>query len=82
MAVNSAITWTGATWNPATGCTKTTRGRDHCNGKRFERGSASPRDGLALPHTTMSRALTCGSGRCESNSQQGGAGRERYSSTS
>ena len=30
MADNSAIEWTDATWNPATGCTKVSEGCDYC----------------------------------------------------
>lgn len=35
MADGSAIEWTDATWNPVTGCTKTSRGCDHCYAERF-----------------------------------------------
>jgi len=35
MADNSGIEWTDATWNPVTGCTKVTRGCDHCYAERF-----------------------------------------------
>ena len=35
MADNSAIEWTDATWNPITGCTKISRGCDHCYAERF-----------------------------------------------
>ena len=35
MADNSAIEWTDATWNPVTGCTKVSRGCDHCYAERF-----------------------------------------------
>ena len=35
MSANSAIEWTDATWNPVTGCTKITRGCDHCYAARF-----------------------------------------------
>lgn len=35
MADKSAIEWTDATWNPITGCTKITRGCDHCYAERF-----------------------------------------------
>lgn len=30
MADRSAIEWTGATWNPTTGCDRTSPGCDHC----------------------------------------------------
>lgn len=35
MADKSAIEWTDATWNPVTGCTRITRGCDHCYAARF-----------------------------------------------
>lgn len=35
MAANSNIEWTDATWNPVTGCTKISRGCDHCYAERF-----------------------------------------------
>jgi protein gp37 len=35
MADGSAIEWTDATWNPVTGCTKISRGCDHCYAERF-----------------------------------------------
>ncbi len=35
MSYKSAIEWTDATWNPVTGCTKITRGCDHCYAERF-----------------------------------------------
>ena len=35
MGTKSAIEWTDATWNPVTGCTKVTRGCDHCYAERF-----------------------------------------------
>ena len=35
MGDKSAIEWTDATWNPVTGCTKITRGCDHCYAERF-----------------------------------------------
>ena len=35
MADNSSIEWTDATWNPVTGCTKISRGCDHCYAERF-----------------------------------------------
>ena len=31
----SRIEWTDVTWNPVTGCTKLTRGCDHCYAERF-----------------------------------------------
>lgn len=35
MSDKSQIEWTDATWNPVTGCTKITRGCDHCYAERF-----------------------------------------------
>ena len=35
MGAKSTIEWTDATWNPVTGCTKITRGCDHCYAERF-----------------------------------------------
>lgn len=35
MSDNSQIEWTDATWNPVTGCTKITRGCDHCYAERI-----------------------------------------------
>src|ERR1700689_5922473 len=35
MAENSAIEWTDTTWNPVTGCTKISTGRDNCYAARF-----------------------------------------------
>jgi protein gp37 len=35
VADGSAIEWTDATWNPVTGCTKISRGCDHCYAERF-----------------------------------------------
>lgn len=35
MALNSRIEWTDATWNPVSGCTKVTRGCDHCYAERI-----------------------------------------------
>lgn len=43
MSDNSAIEWTDATWNPVTGCTKITRGCDHCYAERIaERFRGTP----------------------------------------
>ena len=43
MSDKSAIEWTDATWNPVTGCTKVTRGCDHCYAERFaERFRGTP----------------------------------------
>jgi protein gp37 len=35
MAMNSAIEWTQATWNPVTGCTKISTGCRHCYAERM-----------------------------------------------
>jgi len=35
MGANSAIEWTEATWNPVTGCTKTSPGCQHCYAERM-----------------------------------------------
>lgn len=35
MALNSAIEWTDATWNPVTGCTQVSAGCDHCYALAF-----------------------------------------------
>lgn len=35
MATTTLIEWTDATWNPVTGCSKLTRGCDHCYAERF-----------------------------------------------
>lgn len=35
MAVQSAIEWTDATWNPVTGCTEVSPGCDHCYARTF-----------------------------------------------
>jgi len=35
LATTTQIEWTDATWNPVTGCTKITRGCDHCYAERF-----------------------------------------------
>ncbi|MEA3194314.1 MAG: hypothetical protein QOD26_2647 [Betaproteobacteria bacterium] len=35
MAEKSTIEWTDTTWNPVTGCTKVSRGCDHCYAERF-----------------------------------------------
>lgn len=43
MADGSPIEWTDATWNPVTGCTKISRGCDHCYAQRFsERFRGTP----------------------------------------
>jgi protein gp37 len=35
MATQTAIEWTDATWNPVSGCTKLSRGCDHCYAERL-----------------------------------------------
>ncbi|HSV74932.1 MAG TPA: DUF5131 family protein, partial [Chthonomonadales bacterium] len=53
MGLRSAIEWTGATWNPVTGCTKVSPGCMHCYAERMARrlqamGRAAYRNGFAL----------------------------------
>lgn len=35
MSTNTAIEWTDTTWNPVSGCTKISRGCDHCYAERM-----------------------------------------------
>ncbi|MCW5713789.1 MAG: phage Gp37/Gp68 family protein [Bauldia sp.] len=43
MAIQTAIEWTDATWNPVTGCTKISAGCDNCYAERFaERFRGTP----------------------------------------
>jgi protein gp37 len=35
MSATTQIEWTNRTWNPVTGCSKLTRGCDHCYAERF-----------------------------------------------
>ena len=35
MSYKTEIEWTDSTWNPVTGCTRITRGCDHCYAERF-----------------------------------------------
>ena len=43
MAIQTAIEWTDATWNPVSGCTKVGRGCDHCYAERLaERFRGTP----------------------------------------
>ena len=37
MAISSSIEWTQSTWNPVTGCSKMSRGCDHCYAERMAR---------------------------------------------
>src|SRR5262245_55289948 len=63
MGSNSAIEWTDATWNPATGCTKVSPGCAHCyiertppfriNGRRFVKGAIP----LVLHHDRIDKPL-------------------------
>lgn len=44
MADKTGISWTNATWNPMTGCTKVSQGCKHCYAERdWKRLSANPR---------------------------------------
>lgn len=45
----SAIEWTDATWNPATGCTKVSAGCDHCYAERLAQGRLRSRYLERLP---------------------------------
>lgn len=45
----SAIEWTDATWNPATGCTKVSAGCDHCYAERLAEGRLRGRYLTRLP---------------------------------
>ena len=43
MSAQTAIEWTDATWNPVSGCTKISRGCDHCYAERIaERFRGTP----------------------------------------
>lgn len=43
MSTQTAIEWTDATWNPVSGCTKISRGCDHCYAERMaERFRGTP----------------------------------------
>lgn len=43
MAANTTIEWTGATWNPVTGCVEVSEGCDHCYARTFaERWRGTP----------------------------------------
>ena len=59
MSSNSKIEWTGATWNPLTGCTKLSPGCRNCYAERLSRrlqamGQEQYRNGFQLTlHTTM-----------------------------
>ena len=60
MATQSAIEWTESTWNPVTGCTKTSAGCTHCYAERMARrlkamGQSNYADGFRV--TTHEHAL-------------------------
>ena len=38
MADKSQIEWTDATWNPITGCTRVSKGCEHCYAERLAAG--------------------------------------------
>ena len=42
MADRSAIEWTGATWNPVTGCSKVSPGCARCYAERLRREADMP----------------------------------------
>lgn len=49
MPGRSSIEWTHSTWNPVTGCTKVSRGCDHCYAHTLAHGRLSHIYGAALP---------------------------------
>lgn len=49
MGERSAIEWTDATWNPATGCTRVSTGCDHCYAERLAHGRLRKRYLARLP---------------------------------
>ncbi|MDO8589444.1 MAG: phage Gp37/Gp68 family protein [Armatimonadota bacterium] len=60
MGVNSTIEWTGSTWNPVTGCSKTSPGCRHCYAERMAyrlqaMGQSNYRNGFEV--TTHEHAL-------------------------
>lgn len=55
MSDRSAIEWTDATWNPVTGCSKVSRGCEHCYAETLShryRGSTPKRGGRLLDGRT------------------------------
>jgi len=53
MSTHSPIEWTESTWNPLTGCTKTSPGCQHCYAERMARrfkamGNPNYRNGFEL----------------------------------
>lgn len=60
MASNSAIEWTESTWNPVTGCTKTSPGCKHCYAERMTvrlRAMGQPNYKNGFKVTTHERSL-------------------------
>ena len=55
MGVNTTIEWCDATWNPITGCTRVSRGCEHCYAERLAAGR--------LRHHTSRAGLTDDHGR-------------------
>ncbi|MGW6405014.1 DUF5131 family protein, partial [Streptomyces sp. NPDC055134] len=66
MGDRSAIEWTEATWNPATGCDRVSRGCDNCYRHSFAVRRASARWCSESEARDAERrgASPCGAGRC------------------
>lgn len=58
MGITTGIEWTDATWNPVTGCTKVSRGCDHCYAESYanRRLSSVYRKRLPVVDTEENRA--------------------------
>ena len=53
MADHSAITWTDATWNPVTGCSKVSPGCQHCYAERLSHRYGWTRTPWTAPHAAV-----------------------------
>ena len=75
MADGTAIQWSQATWNVATGCTKVSGGCDHCyiertppfrmNGRRFDKPGIGGTTGVVLHEDRLTLPWTGQSERAE-----------------